>query len=84
VAVGRHKLRKLVKVQKWTVFKHFLLRSSLITLHTVDFGVSVTSAVFFFKGCGSPSVFNLLSMLEINFFTSYDKFFYLGVIRSPR
>jgi hypothetical protein len=30
------------------------------------FGVSVTSAIFF-KRCGSPSFFNLLSMLKIKF-----------------
>jgi hypothetical protein len=39
----------------------------LITLHTVDFGVSVTFAVFL-NGSGSPSVFKLLSILKINFF----------------
>jgi hypothetical protein len=55
----------------------------LITLHTVDFGVSVTFAVFL-KGCGSPSVFKLLSILKINLFTSYGNFFYLWVISSPR
>jgi hypothetical protein len=43
----------------------------------VDFGVSVTSAVFF-KGCGSPSVFNLFYMLKINFFASYGKKVVLG------
>jgi hypothetical protein len=28
IAVGRHKLLKLLKVQKWVVFKHFLLGAS--------------------------------------------------------
>jgi hypothetical protein len=67
IAVGHHKVLKLLKVQKC---KHFLLRSRFDNPAHSWFW-SFNHFCIFFRGCGSPSVFNLLSMLKINFFSLF-------------